>query len=154
MQRQQILVAAQDHASSAIQRHFQKSVIVGIAALVDRVNDRHEFGDAAEQAQELLAVLYADITVKLGASEHVRQFFHGGFGNQQDRCIHCLANRQARDRIRQQKAADKAICINDNALAAAHLVFEELLQPCFGQTFGLGLGSHAIAKALEQQDPT
>ena len=52
MKRKQIAVAGQDHVRAAVQRDFQKSIIVGVAALADRVDDGHEFGDAAERTQE------------------------------------------------------------------------------------------------------
>lgn len=67
MQCQQVGISCNDRISPAIQCHFQKLVIFGVAAFADQLNDGDELGDRAELHKEHSALVPADIEIKLWA---------------------------------------------------------------------------------------
>jgi hypothetical protein len=90
---QQISIAGQDQIGLAIQSDFEKLVVFGISAVPHWIDNRHKFGQAPKQPQELLPISEVDVAVEFRACQDVGQLIHRSFGNQQDALVHGLANR-------------------------------------------------------------
>src|SRR5439155_10140555 len=94
-------------------------VVSGIAAFVDRVNDRDRIGDAAQEAQKLLTVLNGDVRVEFRPRKDLDKLLEDGLG-EEDLCVaDGLAHRAARNGIWREKPADEGVGIEDNARPSA-----------------------------------
>lgn len=115
MEGEEVFITGHDEIRPAVDREFEEHVVAGIAAGADEVNDGNHFGDAAEQAQELLPLRDADVRVKLAARENAGEFAQGRLGNQQLSGLDGSAHGLPGNRGRKQEPADERVVVNDDA---------------------------------------
>lgn len=75
MESQQIGLAGEDQLCLAVQRDFEKLVVLGVAASMDGIDDRYKLGQASQQTQELLAVFETDVAVEFRARQDIGSSF-------------------------------------------------------------------------------
>ena len=83
MQYQQIFIARDDEVRSAVEREFQKFVVLYIAAGANGTARRHKFSDAAKQSKKLLPVFHADVAIKFLPGKHAGKLVHRVFRDKQ-----------------------------------------------------------------------
>jgi hypothetical protein len=113
---EKVAIARDDESSVAIDSELEEFVVSGVAAFMDRLNDRDRIGDAVQEAQKVLTVLNGDVRVEFRPRKDLDKFLEDWLG-EEDLCVaDGLAHSAARNEVWKEKPADEGIGIEDNAL--------------------------------------
>ena len=77
MEVKEVGIARDNEAGFTVDSKFEEFVVPGIAARMDRVNDRNHLGDAAEETQKILALFNGNVGIEFGARESVGRLNSG-----------------------------------------------------------------------------